>query len=134
MSGTVAEKILAPFEKLPENWAVHGTVGYEFLNSVTALFTDKANENKFSKIYYKFINKTIDFSKLVNDCKKLIMRTSLAGELGVLANYLNNISEAYYISRDYTLNSLKEALVEIIAFPFCAQPVAMLPSLRMCVP
>ena len=33
----VAEKILAPFEKIPSAWAIHGTVGYEFLNNITHL-------------------------------------------------------------------------------------------------
>ena len=114
----VAEKILAPFERPAESWAIHGTVGYEFLNSVCNLFVKPENEKKFDKIYYKFINKNIDFHELVIECKKLIMKSSLTGELNVLSNYINNISENYYISRDYTLNSLRDSIVEIIAhFP-----------------
>ena len=34
----VAEKILEPGEKLPEDWAVSGTTGYDFLNEVGGLF------------------------------------------------------------------------------------------------
>ena len=114
----VVEKILAPFERLPENWAVSGSVGYEFLNAVNNLFICKDNDKKLSKIYSKFINNTIDFHEMVVECKKLIMKSSLTGELNVLSNYINKISESYYISRDYTLNSLRNALEEIIAhFP-----------------
>jgi len=113
-----AEKILAPFEKLPENWAVQGTVGYDFLNQVCNLLVDTRNSRKFSRIYQRFIGKVQNFNELVIECKKLIMKTSLTGELSTLSNYLNRISEKYYSTRDYTLNSLREALSEIIAcFP-----------------
>ena len=114
----VAEKILAPFEKLPQNWAIHGTVGYEFLNSVNGLFINKVAEKKFTDVYNKFIDKDIDFAEMVIECKKLIMRTSLTGELNVLSSHLNQISEMYIYSRDYTLNSLRNALIDVIScFP-----------------
>lgn len=114
----VAEKILAPFEKLPSNQAIHGTVGYEFLNSLNGLFIKKENEKKFNDIYKKFIDREINLDETVIECKKLIMRTSLTGELNVLSFYLNQISELYYYSRDYTLNSIRNALIEVIScFP-----------------
>ena len=40
----VVEKIVAPFEDLPEDWAVHGTTGYRFANVVNGLFVDGASE------------------------------------------------------------------------------------------
>lgn len=114
----LAEKITAPFETLPANWAIHGTVGYEFLNKVNGLFVDYRNRDKFTKIYNKFINKSVDFERMVIECKKLIMKTSLTGELNMLSNFLNRISEQSYNTRDYTLNSLRDTLTEIIAhFP-----------------
>jgi (1->4)-alpha-D-glucan 1-alpha-D-glucosylmutase len=114
----VVEKILAPFERLPEIWAVHGSVGYEFLNSVCNLFVDKDNEKKFTRIYHRFIGAPVNFQELVVACKKLIMNRSLTGELNVLSNYINKISESYFKTRDYTLNSLRDALIEVIAhFP-----------------
>ncbi|MEI8388455.1 MAG: malto-oligosyltrehalose synthase [bacterium] len=114
----VAEKIIAPFEKLPQNWAIHGTIGYEFLNNVNNLFLDNKNLKKISRTYHKFINKEIDFNELVIKCKKTIMRTALTSELSTLSNHLSLLSEKYYSARDYTLNSLREALTEIIAcFP-----------------
>lgn len=114
----VAEKILAPFEKIPENWAVSGTVGYEFLNQLCNLFVDERNSKKFTRIYQRFIGKAENFNELIIESKKLIMKTSLTAELSTLSNYLNRISEKYYSTRDFTLNSLREALTEIIAcFP-----------------
>lgn len=114
----IAEKILAPFEKLSPEWAIHGTVGYEFLNNMTHLFIDSKNAVKFSRIYHKFINKTVDFNELIIKCKKLIMQTALTSELSTLSSSLSKISQKYYATRDYTLNNLRDGLTEIIAcFP-----------------
>jgi len=114
----VAEKILAPFEKIPKDWAINGTVGYEYLNDLCNLLVDGKNSKKFTRIYQRFTESALNFNELVIECKKLIMKTSLTGELSTLSNLLNRISERYYSTRDYTLNSLRDALTEIIAcFP-----------------
>ncbi|OGI01911.1 MAG: malto-oligosyltrehalose synthase [Candidatus Melainabacteria bacterium GWF2_37_15] len=114
----IAEKILAPFEKIPRNWAINGTVGYEFLNQLCNLMIDARNAKKFKRVYQRFIESVPNFGELVVDCKKIIMKTSLTSELSTLSNHLNRISERYYSTRDYTLNNLREALTEIIAcFP-----------------
>ena len=50
----VAEKILGEGERLPPEWAVSGTTGYEFLNLVNGLFVDGRNERAFDNIYGQF--------------------------------------------------------------------------------
>src|SRR5690625_7912219 len=46
------------------------------------------------------------------------MKTSLASEVAVLANQLNRISEADPHTRDFTLNGLRQAIIETVAcFP-----------------
>src|SRR5262249_53142491 len=58
------------------------------------------------------------FSDVAYECKKLITWTALASELNMLASALNRISEGSRRARDFTLNSLREALREVIAcFP-----------------
>ncbi len=37
----VVEKILEPGERLPENWPVDGTTGYDFLNVLNGIFVDR---------------------------------------------------------------------------------------------
>src|SRR5262249_52376472 len=55
---------------------------------------------------------------VVYECKKLITWTALASELTVLAHALNRLSEGNRRARDFTLNSLREALRETVAcFP-----------------
>ena len=114
----VAEKILTGSESLPEHWAVHGTSGYDFMNEVNALFVDASREKQFSKIYARYTGNTAPFSEIVYQSKKLIIQTALTSELNVLVRALNLISEEHRHSRDFTLNSLREALTETVAcFP-----------------
>src|SRR4029077_14296604 len=60
----------------------------------------------------------LNFQALVYDCKKLIMQASMSSEVSVLGHQLDRISEPNRQSRDFALNSLTEAIREIIAcFP-----------------
>ncbi|GFO53445.1 maltooligosyl trehalose synthase [Geomonas sp. Red276] len=114
----VVEKILLKGEQLPEQWPVHGTTGYEFMNAVNGIFVDTEKGKSFDRIYRRMTGKTDDFNEVVYDKKKLIMQVSMSGEGGMLAHALNNISEEDRLTRDFTLNSLARALGEVIAcFP-----------------
>ena len=114
----VAEKILTGDEKLPENWPIHGTTGYNFSNLVNGLFVDPANERKLDRIYRAFIGQHADFEEIVYECKKLVMDRLLNSELNVLANHLSRMALADRHTCDFTLKSLRDALTEIVAcFP-----------------
>lgn len=112
------EKILAPFERLPQEWVVQGTTGYEFANAVNGLFINQDNEKEFTRIYDKLLGERVNFEELVHECKKLIMRTTLNSELGVLTQQLYRICKQNWSCRDFTLHNLRSALMEIVAsFP-----------------
>jgi (1->4)-alpha-D-glucan 1-alpha-D-glucosylmutase len=114
----VAEKILAPGERLPETWAVAGTTGYEFLNLLNGIFVDRTNARTIDDLYARVLHARPSFAEIVYETKRLIMDSSMASELNVLAHRLNRISEKHRASRDFTLGSLRGALREIIAaFP-----------------
>jgi (1->4)-alpha-D-glucan 1-alpha-D-glucosylmutase len=114
----VAEKILAPGEPLPRAWATSGTTGYEFLNLLNGVFVDRSQARAMEHLYARLIRERPPFAEVVYECKRLIMQTSMASELSMLAHRLNVISEKHRSSRDFTLGSLTRALTEIIAnFP-----------------
>jgi (1->4)-alpha-D-glucan 1-alpha-D-glucosylmutase len=114
----VAEKILSGQETLPESWPIHGTSGYDFLNDLNRLFVDAADAKAMKQVYERFTGQTKPFADVVYECKKLITWTALASELNVLAHALNRLSEGNRRARDFTLNSLREALREVVAcFP-----------------
>ncbi|MGH9663936.1 MAG: malto-oligosyltrehalose synthase, partial [Bryobacteraceae bacterium] len=114
----VVEKILSAGESLPLHWKAHGTTGYEFLNELNGLYVDARNGHEFRKLYHRFTGRQQDFSLVVYRSKKLIIATSMASELNVLAQELNRISEGHRRFRDFTLDSLQGALLEVVAcFP-----------------
>ena len=114
----VAEKVLARGERLPTAWAIHGTTGYEFLNAVGGLFVDARHERRLTRIHGAFTGRTAPYADLVYEAKQLIMDVAMSSELNVLGRALNRLSERDRYSRDFTLNSLTDALKEIIAcFP-----------------
>ncbi|MGH2618866.1 MAG: malto-oligosyltrehalose synthase, partial [Thermomicrobiales bacterium] len=116
----VAEKILEPGEALPNDWAVAGTVGYEFARVTTGLFVDAANQRAFDDLYTRIggEGRRQTFAAVAYETKNLMLRTALASETNVLARALNRISEQNRRTRDFTLNALRHALREVItAFP-----------------
>ena len=114
----VAEKILMGSEHLRTNWAVEGTTGYGFLNLVNGLFVDHAREKAFLQLYKRFTGASRPFADLVFASKRLILEVAMSSELNVLARALDRISEQHRWYRDFTLESLRDALREVIAaFP-----------------
>jgi len=114
----VVEKIQGGRERMPEAWAVHGTTGYRFANFVGGVFVQPDAQKQLTETYHRFIGEATDFEELVYQKKLLIMRTAMASEINMLAYELNRISEMHRRTRDFTLNSLRRALVEFIAlFP-----------------
>ena len=61
---------------------------------------------------------SLAFDDLVCDSKRLILQVAMSSELNVLARRLDHISEQHRWSRDFTLESLRDGLREVLAaFP-----------------
>ena len=114
----VIEKILTGSERLPNEWPVCGTTGYDFSNLVNGLYVDPAAALRFERIYRSFTGVEASYDDLAYRCRKLIIRVALASELNVLANQFTRIALSKRSTCDFTLNSLRDALMEVVAnFP-----------------
>ncbi len=114
----VVEKILGHGERLPVEWPVDGTTGYDFLNAVNGIFVDGSQRRAFDALYAAFTGERLRYRELVYEAKKQIMRNVLASEVNVLALQLSRIAAANRWYRDFSLTALTAALVEAIAcFP-----------------
>jgi (1->4)-alpha-D-glucan 1-alpha-D-glucosylmutase len=111
----VAEKIMAHDEAPRPEWQIHGTTGYGFLNEANALFVKPQSRDDFHRIYERFTGRITSVPDLMYECKRLILTTSMSSELNVLARRLDRICQQHRHSRDFTLESLRFALQEIIA-------------------
>jgi (1->4)-alpha-D-glucan 1-alpha-D-glucosylmutase len=111
----VVEKILTGGERLPAEWAVHGTTGYDFMNSLGSIFVDPEAAKGFDSLYRSFAGRDSNYREMVNSNKKMIMLTSLSSEINMLAHQLKRLASRHRRYRDFTLGSLTFALREIIA-------------------
>jgi isoamylase len=114
----LVEKILGTFEKLPAEWPVDGTTGYEFVASAIGVTIDRDSEAALTELYREFTGDTRPFDAHVYESKLRILLDSLASEVNMLARRLERIATSRRQFRDFTVVSLTRALVEIIAaFP-----------------
>jgi (1->4)-alpha-D-glucan 1-alpha-D-glucosylmutase len=109
------EKIVAPHENVPETWHVHGTTGYRFAMVLNGVLVDSTAQSKFDRIWHAFTREDETFEELAYLGKRAIMRSALASELTVLATELLRIARADRRTRDYTFNTLRQAIAEIAA-------------------
>ncbi len=113
-----AEKILVKSEELRPTWAIEGTTGYGFLNLLNGVFVDGSRKTVFQRLYRQFTGWSQGYADLIYESKRLVMQVSMSSELNVLSRRLDRISEQHRRSRDFTLESLRDALREVIAcFP-----------------
>src|SRR5262249_16351203 len=80
----VAEKILTGSEKLRNDWAVHGTTGYDFANDVAQLLVDASAETAITKTFHRFVGHSVPFGHLLYAKKLLVMNLALANDVDVL--------------------------------------------------
>jgi len=114
----VIEKIVAPFENVHEDWAVHGTTGYRFANVVNGLFVDPAGESRLTRTYSQFIGNDASFEEIARASRRMILRTALASELTVLTSRLARIARGDRNTRDFTFTTLRDGLADVLSsFP-----------------
>ncbi len=83
------EKILHPGERL-RDWPVSGTVGYEFLADVAALFVDPAGEVPLTKLWEEVSGEERSFEEVALAAKLEQVRTTFAPEVQRLARELGD--------------------------------------------
>jgi (1->4)-alpha-D-glucan 1-alpha-D-glucosylmutase len=85
---------------------------------VNGLFVDRSARERLERTYRTFTGDHEHWDDVTYYARRLIMRTSLASELTVLANRLARIARADRRTRDFTYSTLRTALSEVVAcFP-----------------
>jgi (1->4)-alpha-D-glucan 1-alpha-D-glucosylmutase len=126
----VVEKIVAPHEEVPRQWAVHGTTGYRYANVINGVLIDAAAKLRLDRSWRAFVHdEAQDFDTLARECRHVVMEGTLAGELTVLSAHALRLARADRRTRDFTLNSLRSALAEVVAaFPVYRTYIVDAPS------
>jgi (1->4)-alpha-D-glucan 1-alpha-D-glucosylmutase len=111
----VVEKILAPDEVLPPDWPVFGTTGYDFANTLNALFVDGKGAGALDEIYYRFTGSQTAFSDIVYEKKKQVIAELFPGEMQMLGRYLAELTFQGKGTVKLSAEELTEALGEVTA-------------------
>jgi (1->4)-alpha-D-glucan 1-alpha-D-glucosylmutase len=110
----VVEKILGGDEELPEDWPACGSTGYDFLNTLNAVFVDAQGLKFLDRTYRRFTGARLDFGDVVYESKKRVMQELFAAELRALAHHLGRLAEDHH-DRDLDPEELVQALTEVTA-------------------
>jgi (1->4)-alpha-D-glucan 1-alpha-D-glucosylmutase len=114
----VVEKILGSDERIPDDWPINGTTGYDFLNVVNGLFVNPSAHTRLSDFYRKLTGETRDFGELLRKKKLLTLEKSFGGESARLLKILESISLLHHEYKDLTIDELHDGLINIIScFP-----------------
>lgn len=114
----IVEKVLSGDEKLPVEWPVAGTTGYEFLNSLNRLFVHPAGARALEQTYFRFLGRKLNFEEVLYQKKKLVMATLFIGEMKYLSHQVAVLAQGDRYARELSLPELGHALNETTAcFP-----------------
>jgi (1->4)-alpha-D-glucan 1-alpha-D-glucosylmutase len=115
---TVVEKIIGDNEKLPSFSAVHGTTGYEWMNTITHALIDPRGLEPLDEIWRQISNQSPKLEPVLKDAKERVLETLLTSEFTVLSRLLARIANGHYSTRDYSADSLRQALeLYVLHFP-----------------
>jgi (1->4)-alpha-D-glucan 1-alpha-D-glucosylmutase len=114
----VVEKILGEHEKLHAFSGVHGTTGYEWLNAISQTLVDGSGLEPLDEIWRQVSNVSPRLEPVLKEAKRRVLETLLTSEFTVLTRLLARIAGGHYSTRDYSADSLRQALeLYVLHFP-----------------
>src|SRR5690606_1672041 len=87
----VVEKILQADERLPDQWPVQGTSGYDFLAITNAVLSDGNNEERLSRFYVNIAGQGEPIPSLLWQAKESQLMGTMQGELDNLFRFLHEV-------------------------------------------
>jgi (1->4)-alpha-D-glucan 1-alpha-D-glucosylmutase len=114
----VVEKILGKHEDLRPFKGVQGTTGYEVLNTITRVLIDGHGLDPLDETWRQISNMSPGLAPVLKDAKRRVLETLLTSEFTVLTRLLARIAAGHYSTRDFSADSLRQALeLYVLHFP-----------------
>ncbi len=111
----IVEKILAHDERLPRELPVAGTTGYDFCDSLNALFADSDGLTRLDTFYRAFTGVAHSFADECYLRKRQVIGELFAGEMRGLGKQLSALALADRNARDFAPSELVGGLTEVTA-------------------
>jgi len=115
----IVEKILEEGERLPGNWPVQGTTGYEFTSQINWLLTNTGGAHQLKQYYTSLFPGMPDYKTIVFEKKRSFLEKYLGGEWNNLVRQL------------YTLQLVPETMMPAAMKPALALFMCCLPVYRL---
>lgn len=112
---TVVEKITCGDERLPPEWPVLGSTGYDFLNALNALFIDPKGYQNLEESYRRFARVDGSFADTWYQRKKQVIDELFATDMDLLAFRLGCVAALDPAGRDIPVVELLRGLKEVTA-------------------
>jgi (1->4)-alpha-D-glucan 1-alpha-D-glucosylmutase len=114
----VVEKILGEGESLPPFAGVHGTTGYEWMNAIGHVLVKSEGLNQLDEVWRQVSNQPPRLDPVLKAAKRRVLETLLTSEFTVLVRLLARIANGHYSTRDFSADSLRQALeLYVLHFP-----------------
>ena len=107
----VVEKILAPGERLPADWPVQGSTGYEFIAAQVPAFLDMEGFIALRQTYNQLAGQALSIPERMREAKLRMIRVNFAGEVNALVKQGRDLLG---LDEETILRALEELL---LAFP-----------------
>jgi (1->4)-alpha-D-glucan 1-alpha-D-glucosylmutase len=108
--------------KAARHCGVHGTTGYEWMNTITHVLTDGRGLEPLDEIWRQVSNQSPKLEPILRDAKRRVLETLLTSEFTVLTRLLARIASGHYSTRDYSADSLRQALELYVLHFRCIAP------------
>jgi len=109
----IGEKILESGEWLRQEWPIHGTSGYDFLNVCNGLLVHGPGLEEMTTIYSDFTHEPIDFEDVAHEKKHHVTQEALGSDVNRLAALLVEICENNRDRRDTTRAEIRRVIREV---------------------
>src|SRR6185312_713251 len=114
----VVEKILGEGEALHDFAGVHGTTGYEWMNTLAHLLIYGKGLGPLDEVWRQVSNQPPRLEPVLKEAKRRVLETLLTSEFTVLVRLLARIASGHYSTRDFSADSLRQALeLYVLHFP-----------------
>ena len=88
------------------------------MNAITQALIDGSGLEPLDEIWRQISNRSPQLEPLLKEAKRRVLETLLASEFTVLTRLLARIASGHYSTRDYSADSLRQALeLYVLHFP-----------------
>ncbi|WP_126173543.1 malto-oligosyltrehalose synthase [Altericroceibacterium xinjiangense] len=114
----VVEKILGPEERLPRDWSIDGTSGYDFMEDISGLLHDRGGEAPLTALWEEFSGRTLPFEEEELLARQQMLSWAFEGQLAGCVEAFHALALSAPETKGFTPAMLRRAISHMIwVFP-----------------